>query len=125
MDTIAVFSLVLFIAGRDCLFPATNVNGHTMPPQCINSTNSTVFVTWYTPSIAYECRDELVAFPTLLYIVFFTENTMGTFFAEVSILLVDYMNVWMCLCMYVCVCVCMCVLCVYIICSDFVYATLR
>jgi len=35
--------------------------------ECVNATDSTLFLRWLAPNISMECMDQLVAFPTLNY----------------------------------------------------------
>ena len=50
-----------------------------MQPQaeCINATDSTLYLRWFAPNISMECMNQLVAFPTLNYEVIYRIGLMG------------------------------------------------
>ena len=76
MGIITKCSLPLFIVGRTCLAPIFNSENQPKA-RCINSTNTTLTVEWDALNITEECRNELVAFPTLVYTVFFSDQMLN------------------------------------------------
>ena len=74
----AVMNLFL-LPEETCLFPAVNVTEQPRV-ECVNATNSTLQLRWFAPNITDQCRDQLVTFPTINYIVSYRAvSTMNTF----------------------------------------------